>query len=203
MSDKDRTDRQAPKQVREGYITYEEYFHLPDDGNRYELVDGQLELMSPAPERIHQLVSGQLFRLLSRDCESEYEVVAAPVDLVLSYTEVRQPDLVMIHLDRMSIYKERGSIEGPPDLVVEILSPHSRNRDKVAKRRSYARFGVPEYWIVNPEEETLEQNVLAANGSYILVNVYSGDEPIRSDKLRCISFSMNDVMRRVKRMTSE
>lgn len=178
-------------------MTYEDYAKMPDDGLRYELVDGRLELMGPSPERTHQLISGQLFTLLNSDCESEYVVVTAPVDVILSATEVRQPDLVMIHLSRMSIYKQRGSIESPPDLVVEILSPSSLHRDKVAKRRSYADFGVPEYWVVNPQDGTLEQNVLKGDGDYDLIHVYAGDELICSDKIKCITFSMHNVMRRV------
>ncbi len=192
--------RQATGRIRETPMTYEEYAKLPDDGNRYELVDGQLELMSPAPTRTHQMISSRLLRLLSRDCESEYEIIAAPVDVVLSTTEVRQPDLVMIHLNRLSIYKERGSIEEPPDLVVEILSPSSLKRDKIAKRQAYAQFGVSEYWILNHRDETLEQHLLGSDGTYDLIDVYTGDEPIRSERLKCISFSMNDVSSRVRNL---
>ncbi|MCL6631831.1 MAG: Uma2 family endonuclease [Alicyclobacillus herbarius] len=186
--------------LRETPMTYEEYANLPEDGNRYELVDGQLELMSPAPSLTHQMISSRLLSLLSRDCDPEYEIISAPVDIVLSNTEVRQPDLVMIHLSRLPIYKERGKIDEPPDLVVEILSRHSLKRDKVAKRKAYAKFGVPEYWIVNPEDESLEQHLLGPNGSYDLADVYTGDEPIRSDRLKCVSFSMNAIMSRVKNL---
>lgn len=181
-------------------MTYDDYAQLPDDGNRYELVDGQLELMSPGPARVHQIVSRRLATLLSVDCESEYEIVAAPVDVVLSPTEVRQPDIVMIHLSRLSIYKKQGNIVEPPDLVVEILSPSSRIRDKIAKSRAYAAFGVPEYWILNPDDETLEQHVLGPGAAYQLIDVYANDELIRSEKLHCISFSMNDIMSRVRNL---
>jgi Uma2 family endonuclease len=194
------TKRQVTGHIRETPMTYEDYAELPDDGNRYELVDGKLELMSPAPGRTHQIISRRLLLLLSQDCESEYEIVAAPVDVVLSSTEVRQPDLVMIHLSRLSIYKERGSIEEPPDLVVEILSPSSLKRDKIAKHQAYALFGVPEYWILNPGDETLEQHLLGSDGKYDLIDVYTGDEPIRSERLKCISFSMNGVMSRVRNL---
>jgi Uma2 family endonuclease len=200
MSKEHGTKRPNVGQIRETPMTYEEYAELPDDGNRYELVDGQLELMSPSPARTHQIISRRLLLLLSQDCESDYEIVAAPVDVVLSDVEVRQPDLVMIHLSRLSIYKERGSIVEPPDLVIEILSPNSLKRDKIAKHQAYARFGVPEYWILNPADETLEQHLLGPDRTYELVDVYTGDESIHSERLKCISFSMNEVMSRVRNL---
>lgn len=200
MTQEKKTKKQVSQQMREQPLTYDDYARLPDDGLRYELVDGKLELMSPSPARTHQIISGHLLHLLSLDCQSEYEIIAAPVDLLISATEVRQPDLVMIHLSRMAIYKERGSIEEPPDLVVEILSPSSVSRDKIAKSRSYAQFGVPEYWILDPVDETLEQYLLQSNKTYHLSHTYSGHEPIRSEKLKCVTFSMNQVLERVKNL---
>lgn len=193
-------DKQKNSQTQETPMTYEDYAQMPDDGNRYELVNGQLELMSPSPARAHQIASRQLITLLSRDCESEYEIVAAPVDVVLSSSEVRQPDIVMIHLSRLSIYKKNGNIVEPPDLVIEILSPSSRERDKIVKNHAYAKFGVPEYWILNPDDETLEQHLLGPSAAYRLVEVYTDNEPIRSEKLRCVSFSINDIMSRVRNL---
>lgn len=195
----EKRDAKKSGQIKESGLTYEDYAQLPDEGPRYELVDGQLELLS-SPARAHQVVSRQLSHLLSLDCSSEYEIVTAPVDVVLSPAEVRQPDVIMIHLSRISIYKEQGCIEAPPDLVVEILSPSSLNRDKVAKRMAYAKFGVPEYWIINPTDETLEQHLLTQPDTYELVNVYFGADPIQSKKLTCISFSMDDVMSRVRNL---
>ena len=200
MAAEKKDDRSGAERARETPMTYEDYLQMPDDGKRYELVDGQLELMSPGPARTHQIIGRHLSHLLSLSCASEYEIVMAPVDVVLSPVEVRQPDLVMIHLSRMSIYKARGGIEEPPDLVVEILSPSSQKRDKVAKRRAYARFGVPEYWILNPDDETLEQNLLNSAGAYELADIYTGDEPIRSERLACVSFSMNEIMSRVRNL---
>lgn len=184
--------------VREGPMTYEEYANLPDDGHSYELVDGYLELMSPSPNRSHQMIVGRLLALLTQYCETEYLVVPAPVDVVISSTEVRQPDLVVIRLDRMAIYKSRGCIVEPPDLIIEVLSPSSLKRDKVDKARRYAEFGVPEYWLVSPIDETLEQHVLTSDGRYQLVNVYSDDEHMTSESVRCADFTMDDLLSLVR-----
>lgn len=189
--------------ARENPMTYEDYARMPDDGRRYELVDGKLEQMSPSPNRSHQLVAFQLCSLLNATCYQDYVIVMAPVDVLISPQEVRQPDAVMIHRSRMSIYKARGNIVEPPDLVIEVLSPDSLRRDKLMKRNSYAKFGVPEYWIVDPDLGTLEQFSLSASRDYALVETYAGDEQITSEHLSCVSFSMDDFMRLPRQFPSE
>ncbi len=190
-------------EARENPMTYEDYARMPDDGHRYELVDGKLELMSPSPNRTHQVVAFELCSLLKTTCQQDYVIVMAPVDVLISPHEVRQPDAVMIHRSRLSIYKMRGNIIEPPDLVLEILSPDSLRRDKIAKRSSYAKFGVPEYWIVDPDSATLEQFSLSDSGAYALAETYTGDEQITSERLPCVSFSMDDVMRLPRQFPSE
>ncbi|MEQ4482527.1 Uma2 family endonuclease [Cohnella silvisoli] len=138
--------------IREQQVTYDDYAQLPDDGKRYEVADGVLELMSPAPSPKHQVISYQMQTLLTNNCQLEYIIFASPVDLILSAKEVRQPDLVMVHRSRMEIITRRG-IEGIPDLVAEILSPHSVKRDKQQKLKSYAAYQIPEYWIIDPANE--------------------------------------------------
>ncbi|MFK4996837.1 Uma2 family endonuclease [Bacillus sp. N9] len=110
--------------IKEQTVTYDDYAQMPDDGNRYELVDGTLELMTPAPSPKHQLISFQMQSVLTESCQSEYIIFASPIDLILSNTEVRQPDLVMVHRNKIEIITKRG-IEGIPNMVAEILSPHS------------------------------------------------------------------------------
>ncbi|GAX91116.1 Uma2 family endonuclease [Effusibacillus lacus] len=181
------------KETPETY-TYEDYAAL-DDGLRYELADGKLELMSPAPTPLHQAVSFQLHYTLDQSCRSEYVIISAPVDVILSKMEVRQPDIVMVHRSRMSVITRRG-IEGPPDLVVEITSSSSRRRDKVHKTKAYAKYSVPEYWILDLESKTLEQYVL--NGHvYELLDVYAADDQIHSERIACVSFSMNQILNNV------
>jgi Uma2 family endonuclease len=93
--------------IKEQNLTYDDYADI-DDGKRYELVDGQLELMSPAPSVIHQLVSIELIKKFSQNCEKDYFILDAPVDVILSPSEIRQPDLVLIHRNRINILSNRG-----------------------------------------------------------------------------------------------
>jgi Uma2 family endonuclease len=183
------------KAIREQPLTYDDYAALPEDGNRYELVGGVLELMSPSASVRHQMISAEIQYTLKQSCESEYITLDAPLDVILSETEVRQPDLIMIHRSRLNIITKRG-IEGAPDLVVEILSPSSIKRDKVSKLKSYAQYEIPEYWIVDPSNGVLEQYILQVNG-YDLTEVYAEDELVRSANITCVSFSMNEIMSKI------
>ena len=101
----------------------------------------------------------------------------------------------MVSRKRMDILTNRG-IEGAPDLVVEITSPSSVKRDKVDKLATYASYEIPEYWIVDPGMETLEQYILKS-GRYELVELYQNDEQITSPYISCIAFTMKNVMQDV------
>lgn len=186
--------KEKPHLVKEELVTYDDYAAL-DDGLRYEVVAGKLELMSPAPSPLHQSFSYELQYKLNQDCRSEYIIFSAPVDVILSETEVRQPDMVSVHKKRMSVLTKRG-IEGAPDLVVEIMSTSSRKRDKIVKRKVYSEYSIPEYWIVDLSNNTLEQYMLK-NNVLELVEVYAEDETISSEKITCVSFSMNDLLRNI------
>lgn len=195
-ADKDEYGKTVEKNdvVRENQLTYDDYAAL-DDGLRYELVDGTLELMSPSPSVTHQLVSFELERKIADSCENDYIIIHAPIDLILSNHEVRQPDLVLIHRSRMHILTQRG-IVGAPDLVIEILSPSTLKRDKIGKLSTYARYEIPEYWIVEPVLGILEQYLLQGN-RYELVNIFQGEERVTSSKLPCIGFSMKEIKDRI------
>ncbi len=132
-------------------LTYRDYEALPADGRRYELHEGELSV-TPAPGTQHQRVVGRLYRLLSQHAEARGlgEVLVAPVDCVLSDTTVVQPDIVYVESSRSSLVSARG-IEGPPTLVVEVLSPSTAQLDRGTKLQLYARHGVPYYWIVELE----------------------------------------------------
>jgi Uma2 family endonuclease len=178
--------------IREQPMTYNDYANLPDDGMRYELADGVLEAMSPSPTAKHQLISQQVEHKLMGTCFSNYVIFLAPMDVILSDKEVRQPDIIMLHRDRLSLVTKRG-IEGPPDLVVEVLSAHSIKRDKQTKLKSYARHGIEEYWIIDISNEALEQYVLN-NSMYVLSEIFLGDELVRSERIPCASFTMNEII---------
>jgi len=178
--------------IKEQPATYEDYANMPDDGSRYELADGVLELMTPAPTPKHQVISSQLLNILMNSCQNQYIVIASPIDLILSSTEIRQPDIVMVHRSKIAIITTRG-IEGTPDLVVEILSPNSVKRDKQNKLIVYAKHHIPEYWIVDPANECLEQYTLTGD-KYELLTIFEKEETIQSDRLPCASFTMKHII---------
>ena len=187
------TDRRKPKEdrVKEQQVTYDIYASMPDDGMRYEVLDGVLEAMSPSPTATHQTVIGELYMLMQR-CKPDYLVYLAPLDVILSQKNVLQPDLLLVHRSRSDIVTER-CVEGAPDLVVEILSPSSRARDKVVKMKIYAKHGVPEYWVIDTEVRTLERYVLTEAGIYELRDLFEENDAVSSDKLPCVSFVVGEL----------
>ena len=136
-------------------FTYREFALLPEDGNkRWELIDGDF-FVSPAPSSRHQTVSRKLQQALMTQLEDPgiAQVFDAPVDVILTDTDVVEPDLVIIRdPERVSL---RG-IEGAPDVIIEILSPFNPERDRYLKKALYARCGVPEYLIVDPAFSRVE-----------------------------------------------
>ncbi len=141
----------APRRVK---LTYDDYANFPDDGQQHELIDGE-HFVTPAPKRSHQQISSLLHVALAvyvRD-HRVGGVYPAPLDVILSQHDVVQPDIIYVSKERSNILGEW--IHGAPDLVVEILSPTTRAKDMNAKRGLYDRFGVREYWIVDPEHETV------------------------------------------------
>src|SRR5437867_5303679 len=174
-----RSMSRAFERLPPGKLTYEDYVGLPDDGRRYEILDGELEV-SPAPAPRHQGVSGNLFFILYGHVQERGlgRVYHAPIDVSLATDSIVQPDLVFVAAGREAIVTERA-IEGPPDLAVEILSPWSDRRDRVAKAALYARYGIRHYWIVDPEARTLEVYE-TANGAYRSVATYEGAGKARS-----------------------
>jgi Uma2 family endonuclease len=146
-------------------LTYEDYCALPDDGRRYEIIEGEL-YGTPSPSRRHQRFAGNLFVVLKQFAEGRGlgEVYAAPFDVILEETSVVVPDLLFVARDRVGIVTDRG-VRGAPDLIVEILSPGTARRDRVEKAKLYARHGVSHYWLADPEARILEVYELA-EGQY-------------------------------------
>jgi len=131
--------------------TYEDFLLFPDNGKRHELIDGE-HIMSPSPITKHQRVALRLATAFDNFLRKHKlgEIFIAPMDVVLSDFDVVEPDLLFIASEHAEIITEKH-IMGVPDLMVEILSPSSRKTDEVVKRRLYERYGVQEYWIVDPE----------------------------------------------------
>lgn len=137
-------------------LTYEDYVVLPNDGRRYEIIDGDL-YVTPSPVKKHQIVAGNLHALLWNYTRSHRSgrVFIAPFDVILSQHDVVQPDVLFITKEHEEIAKRRG-VEGAPDLVIEVLSESTRKTDERIKMRRYETFGVSEYWVVDPEAEWIK-----------------------------------------------
>jgi Uma2 family endonuclease len=166
--------QQQPK-----YWTYEDLRDLPEDGKRYEIIEGVLYQMD-APNMEHgELIANLIHSVL-------YPVVrplggrvyTAPLDVFLPGANPVQPDVFVLLPDQLRYRSQRG-VEGPPALVVEVLSPNTSRHDLVRKRALYARAGVPEYWIVSPEAMIVE--VLTLEGGHYRTHArVAGDEPLSS-----------------------
>lgn len=146
---------------------------LPDDGLRYEIIDGIL-IVSPAPRLPHQRTLGRLFRIFEDSCPDDHEVFFAPVDWQPDELTSLQPDLLVIAKDRVG---EINIIENPL-LVVEVLSPSTSRYDRVLKFSRYAEAGIPQYWIVDPRTPSVEVFDLDADGNYQLTARAEGDESV-------------------------
>ena len=146
----------------------DDIWDTPEDGNRYEVIDGEL-FVTPPPIEPHQRAEGVLFGYLWQYVHPRRlgRLYPAPVGVVLDDANGLQPDLVYVSRERQGIIVERG-IEGAPDLVVEILSPSTRSRDRGVKMRRYAAAGVPHYWIVDPRSRALEPYRLTDEGYDLL-----------------------------------
>ena len=145
----------ATHPARRGW-SYAEFARLPDDGNRYEIIDGDL-YVTPSPRLDHQDVVGALVEVLRPFVREQDlgKVYAGPVDVLFAEGDYLAPDLVYLSTERLH-YRSRRGIEGPPDLVVEVLSPGTAVRDRNLKRERYALYGVPEYWIVDVDARRVE-----------------------------------------------
>jgi Uma2 family endonuclease len=134
--------------------TYADYARLPDDGNRYEVIDGEL-LVTPAPPPMHQHILFTLGLQLREHAERNgIGLVFPDVDLLFATGQFLRPDLVFVPKASRAGITNRG-VEVPPGLVVEVLSPTSGAIDRVKKPARYGDFGVPEYWVVDPEERVV------------------------------------------------
>jgi Uma2 family endonuclease len=143
-------------QPRQTGWTYSEFARLPNDGNRYEVIAGEL-YVTPAPRPRHELISQRLNIQLANFVNQHRLgwVFTAPIDVLFAEGEYVEPDLVFVRRERVGIISDRG-IEAAPDLIVEILSDSTATLDRGAKLRQYTRFGVPLYWIADPEAQRLE-----------------------------------------------
>lgn len=153
-------------------LTREDLDAMPDDGNRYELLEGEV-VMSPSPRPRHQLVGTELLVLLYQACPDHLRISTAPFDVVLGEHDVLIPDILVVDPAGLD---DRG-MNGPPALVVEILSPSTRRRDLGQKKRIYERSGVASYWVVDLEDDEIALTAWELReGRYEAVAAIAGDE---------------------------
>ena len=217
ISNKDnKIDRvRESQQVRKSkQLTYEDYLSW-NDNQRYELIEGKVYNMTPAPSRLHQKISGELFRQIANYLsENDCEIYAAPFDVRLIDTQdkkdsnfdkkiekpnkpnnsdiitVVQPDLVVVcNEDNLD---EKGCL-GAPDLIIEITSPSSAARDRKVKRNLYEKHNVKEYWIVDPNAMVTEVYLLNEDNKYGKPNVYTKKDEILVDTLSDLKIDLDQI----------
>jgi Uma2 family endonuclease len=173
-------------------LTYEDYCALPEDGQRYQIIEGDLDV-TPAPSASHQRVSRNLVIVLGEHVRRHRlgAVFDAPFDVLLAQDTVVQPDLLFVARERLSSVTERG-LEGPPDLIIEILSPATRRLDRTRKMRVYARFGVRECWLVDPEAQSFEVFRLAG-AAYVLAQASCGRETVSSELFPGLTLALEEL----------
>lgn len=161
-------------------LTYEDYTSFPDDGIRRELIEGEVQV-TPSPVTRHQRIALRLARLLADHADEHHagEVFIAPYDVVLSRHDVVQPDIAFVAAAHAHIVTE-ANVQGPPSLVVEVVS--DPRTDRVRKRDLYARHGVPEYWVVDPDADRVEVYRLRAS-SYPKPSIVEPGEVLTSMSL--------------------
>ena len=175
-------------------VTFAELQQLPDTGYRYriELYDGEV-IVVPSPFARHQRVAYHIGQVLD-----EYEAATGglmfcvPIDIVFSPYDVVQPDVVFFRKERRHLIDMHTTTEAAPDLAVEVLSRSTARRDRGRKMELYARYGVPEYWIVDPVANTLEVYVLTGT-AYELAGTYDSDADVRSPTLAGLSFAARRI----------
>ena len=174
-------------------FTYEDYQHTPED-RRFELLDGEL-IVVPVPNLRHQRIGIRLGALLHAFAQERGlgEVFHAPCDVVLSNTDVVQPDLLFVSVERAHLLLGGDNVLGAPDLVVEILSPATAGRDRKLKRALYARHGVKEYWLVDPEARTVTVLGLGA-GDFDVAGIYGEGQTMASPTLSGFSAGLDEFL---------
>ena len=172
-------------------LTYADYLKTSDD-ERCELLNGEL-VMPPAPSTGHQIVSMVLGSLLYRFVSERKlgTVIAAPTDVVLSDTDVVQPDILFVSNQRSHILT-RENVRGAPDLVVEILSPATAERDRTFKLDLYAQHGVKEFWIVDPDAKTITV-LLRGESRFEVSGIYGEEQNLSSPTLGGFSVALEEI----------
>jgi len=172
-------------------FTHADLLAIPCDGKRREIVDGEM-VVSPTPKFWHQLVSVRIAAALLRYL-AEHPIgllLLAPLDVIFGEVDVLQPDLILVLNEHRSILQDW--VRGAPDLVIEILSPTIAANDRGPKLKAYARFGVPECWIADPDAKTIGVYRLSRQ-KYQLAQVFGEYEAPTSALLPGFKLSVAEV----------
>ena len=172
-------------------LTYDDYANMPDD-ERYELIDGEL-IMAAAPNMTHQgIVTRLAWQLMPAERSGLGRVFVAPSDVVLSAHDVVQPDLLFVLRENAHIITD-ANVQGAPDLVVEILSPSTSRRDWNEKRDLYAKYGVKELWIADPDARIVWVMTLRDDGEYEAPVMYRDTQTFSSPTLAGVTIDLREV----------
>ncbi len=177
-------------------LTYQDYLNLPPDDFRYQLIEGEL-IMTPAPKVIHQIVKSNIEKHLRNFVEENQLglVLDAPCDVYFDEKNVLQPDIFFISQKRSQIINE-DLIKGAPDLIIEVLSPHSAYYDLVEKKALYERHNVLEYWLVDPKLKWIEIYILKSQ-KFHLHQRAENKQTITSHLLKGFSLPLEQVFTKI------
>jgi Uma2 family endonuclease len=169
--------------LRGQHFTRQDLAAMPDDGHRYELVDGAI-VVTPAPSPLHQRVAFNLAKALDAASPPGIDVLLAPLDVALSNDSVLQPDVVVAP---RAAFTDRD-LPKAPLLVVEVLSPSTRIIDLNLKRDRYQRAGCPSYWVVDPDVPSITAWKLL-DGVYVEAASASGEESFATTQPYAVTLS--------------
>jgi len=171
-------------------FTYRDYLTWPDE-ERWELIDGIAYDMSPAPNIKHQNIALNFSRILANALQGNPCVpFIAPTDVYLSEHDVVQPDIFVV-CDKTKITEK--NIQGAPDLVIEILSPHTSKKDRWDKKRLYEKYGVREYILIEPEARYVERYLLGTDGRFDTGEILDAQEILRLKSLPGVEIPLWEV----------
>ena len=178
----------ASVQGMQSRFGFSDLLTMPEDGRRYEIHGGELVVM-PSPLLCHQIAAGEIcsvlndYRRRSGGC-----AVTAPFDIVFDEYDVVQPDVVFFRAERLHLLDPEVVTRAAPDIAVEVLSPSTASVDRGRKMEMFARYGVPEYWIVDPVRLAIEVHAFE-NGAYRCAQVATGGDTVRSVLLPDLTFT--------------
>jgi Uma2 family endonuclease len=187
------TDAPAVAGPPQGHWTHEQWETLPDDGNRYEVIDGVL-YMSTAPSTFHQWIILRLVELVGTPAMKQSFAIPffAPIGVLMPGCDAVQPDFGLVRTANQRIIRDRR-IRGVPDLLAEVLSPNNRAYDEQVKLEAYARAGLPEYVIVDPQARALQHYRIGSDGRYDDPLIHGGEDSLCFDCLPLIEFKVSTL----------